>query len=357
MLHLTLTGSALPVRPARARINRRRSTARYTDASMALGQKTQLKVVSLCTLLGEGLLGGLLPVFVRALRREGPALESAHGFSGGVILSIAVLHMLVDAIDAQADATPLTYPFWAIFTSIGLLILVFVEYVVVPSASDRSKDVLDSLRQPLVAMAALSLHSFLEGLAIGIQDTLSQIRTLFIGVASHKLIAGLGLGIKLSRKGIFPTTTALVILAFATMSPAGIALGMALTGLNHWLELILQSTAAGTFLYVGIIQSLELATPGSSSNAETQLSFSQQQQQQQQQQREQARQLDGLEKGDTTGDHEQIMLAGVDRKERVNSCGEHQPAGARRPAWTKWLPHITFSIGACILAISIIFDE
>jgi hypothetical protein len=128
---------------------------------MALGQKDQLKVVSLCTLLVEGLLGGLLPVFVRALRREGPALESAHGFSGGVILSIAVLHMLVDAIDAQADATSLTYPFWAIFTSIGLLILVFVEYIVVPSASDRSKDVLDSLRQPLLARAALSLHWFL----------------------------------------------------------------------------------------------------------------------------------------------------------------------------------------------------
>ena len=98
MLHLTLTGRALPVRPARARINRRRSTARYTDASMALGQKDQLKVVSLCTLLVEGLLGGLLPVFVRALRRDGPALESAHGFSGDVILSISVHHTLVDAI-------------------------------------------------------------------------------------------------------------------------------------------------------------------------------------------------------------------------------------------------------------------
>jgi len=44
-----------------------------------------------------------------------------------------------------------------------VLTLLFVEYIVVPSASHRSKEVFASLRQPLLAMAALSLHLFLAG--------------------------------------------------------------------------------------------------------------------------------------------------------------------------------------------------
>lgn len=314
---------------------------------MELSGKEKLKVIAICVLLVEALIGGLLPLGVWKLRTKGPWLSAAHGFSGGVILSVALLDMIADSLEEQEQATGRVYPFWSVFALLGVMLLLLLEYVVVPSYTPSTST---KLQQSLVAVAALSLHSFLEGLAVGIQDTVQQVRTLFIGVASHKLIAGLALGIKLATSGISRTMTALVMFVFAVMSPVGIAIGLSLTGINDWLEFVLQTLAAGTFLYVGIAESLHLGETITNefSSSESQLGHIQFTNEKQ----------TGCNSSAPTEDREHILLADVTPEQAEGQTpAAASPSKPGRAFLMKRLPQMTFGIGCALIALSVVFDD
>ena len=83
--------------------------------------------------------------------------------------------------------------------------------------------------KPFLLMLALSVHSFFEGLACGLQMNLSQCLNIVIAIGVHKSIAGSSLGIALVRT--FPndfSTVRWCIFIFAMASPVGIFIGMVL---------------------------------------------------------------------------------------------------------------------------------
>lgn len=225
-----------------------------------------IKVIAVFVLLIEGLVGGLLPVGVKSLRRPGRVLIAAQGFSGGVMFAIAVLDLLSDALEKQEEALGKgRYPYWSLFTLAGFLLVLLTEKVFI--FSDNKPDVarqcqrkwgrLTSLRTSLAAAFALSLHSLLEGLAIGIQSDVAVATDLFIAVASHKLVAALALGVKVAKDGD-PVSVISVTLVFAVMTPLGTLIGLGLTRVDPSLTLVLQCLATGTFLYVGASEAVHL---------------------------------------------------------------------------------------------------
>lgn len=110
-------------------------------------------------------------------------------------------------------------------------------------------------------LTALSVHSLIEGLAIGIQDTTPRVMILFTAVISHKLVVGFCLGIELSVTvgNTFKRHFA-AIFVFSAGSVLGIAIGMGLVDLStvgdsKFLP-ILQGIAGGTLLYVTLCEVL-----------------------------------------------------------------------------------------------------
>ena len=100
-------------------------------------------------------------------------------------------------------------------------------------------------------MLALSVHSFFEGLACGLQMSLTQCLNIVIAIGVHKSIAGSSLGIALVRT--FPNDFSLVrwcIFIFAMASPVGIFMGMILNSQGEIYTIIFSSLAAGTFFYI-----------------------------------------------------------------------------------------------------------
>ena len=80
---------------------------------------------------------------------------------------------------------------------------------------------------PFIIMIALSVHSFFEGLALGLCTTFGNTMGIFIAIAVHKGIAGMSLGISLLKT--FPGKDRLIkllIFCFAISSPIGIFIGM-----------------------------------------------------------------------------------------------------------------------------------
>ncbi|XP_047506019.1 zinc transporter ZIP3 [Pieris napi] len=109
-------------------------------------------------------------------------------------------------------------------------------------------------------LCALLVHSFLEGLAIGLQETASQVLLLLAAVACHKFVVGFCLGAELCASGRSLSAHLVSILLFSGGSVAGIGLGAGIDVIsqlkNSVAVSIMQALAAGTLLYVTVSEVL-----------------------------------------------------------------------------------------------------
>lgn len=110
-------------------------------------------------------------------------------------------------------------------------------------------------------LCALSLHAFIEGLAIGVQDSSNKVMILLVAVACHKYVMGFCLGLELCANATSTLRSHLLaILVFSLGSAVGIGIGMIIVDLPDTLTKsalpILQGLAGGTLLYVTVLEVL-----------------------------------------------------------------------------------------------------
>nr|XP_018912533.1 PREDICTED: zinc transporter ZIP3 [Bemisia tabaci] len=108
-------------------------------------------------------------------------------------------------------------------------------------------------------LAALSLHSLLEGAVIGVQHEPIEILFLTSVVASHKIIVSLCLGMELAAQYCSLKRHLGAILFFIFGSILGIVIGMSVhiqNAVNSNSLYILQGLAGGTLLYVTVCEVL-----------------------------------------------------------------------------------------------------
>ena len=116
-----------------------------------------------------------------------------------------------------------------------------------------------SAKQTMVFVFALSLHSLLEGLGAAGQSDYSGLMQFAVSLVGHKLLEAFALGVSVMRAG-FSTTRTLALLAFyASLTPVGILLGMAMVEhvkmVSSSLMIdILNGAAVGSFMFVGLIE-------------------------------------------------------------------------------------------------------
>lgn len=118
-----------------------------------------------------------------------------------------------------------------------------------------------SIIRPLMLLAALSLHSIFEGLAIGLQNTANETIKIFVMLTLHKCIVAFGIGLN-NVQSQFPLRLIVGLdVLFSLMSPVGIALGLGMMTVSDSpavivLKAVLQGIACGTFLYVVFMELL-----------------------------------------------------------------------------------------------------
>ena len=125
-----------------------------------------------------------------------------------------------------------------------------------PGSSGRGRSVAVSIVGTVVLFLALTLHSFLAGLVLGIGGSMEA--GVFIAVIAHKSFAAWALGCALARQDkISPCHKWLWLLGFSLTTPTGIAIGMGLSA-AAWVDSTEQhaliALAAGFFLYVGLME-------------------------------------------------------------------------------------------------------
>ena len=78
---------------------------------------------------------------------------------------------------------------------------------------------------------ALSFHAVFEGLAVGLEESIEDVWTLFAAVATHKFVISFCIGIELVSVGTPLAFFLTYIITYAVMTPIGIGIGLAVTEL------------------------------------------------------------------------------------------------------------------------------
>jgi zinc transporter ZupT len=108
---------------------------------------------------------------------------------------------------------------------------------------------------------ALSIHSIMDGLSMGVKKDLTSFYAVLVAVLAHKAFDGIALGVPvyLARMGPLATWGSLLVCAF--MTPLGIGIGWAAAegaqGAQGTLaSAIIVSISAGSFLYISMMELL-----------------------------------------------------------------------------------------------------
>lgn len=242
------------------------------------------KVIAIPLLFLFTLFAGLLPIKIRGSQRKtGTQLMSLlHCFAGGIFFATCLLDMFPMIREEYQEAFELAgihtdFPVAEFTTCFGFLLILTVEVIVhkfhsagidLHTSHQRERQPLlhSSGRDPqsrktpehasvYILIFALSLHSLLEGISIGLIADFDQLVQIAGAVTVHKTIMAFSLGIILKENNIGAKTMAKSSVLFSVTGPAGIGIGMAVFHISANLpgklsSAILQGMANGTFLFV-----------------------------------------------------------------------------------------------------------
>jgi zinc transporter 1/2/3 len=99
-------------------------------------------------------------------------------------------------------------------------------------------------------LLALSIHSFFEGIALGILNAENEIFYMLLVIAFHKWVEAISIGINLSKSIMNKELLFLLIILFSITTPLGIIFGILLEQTGKMMEAIFLAFSAGTFLYI-----------------------------------------------------------------------------------------------------------
>ena len=235
--------------------------------------------------------------------RQSSALELGVAFSGGVFIAAGFCHLLPDATEALSDAMGIDYPVAPLLCSLGMLAMLIIDQLTTRAIAKRGAapapvrlsdedeaepadhapgdEVVPLLSSGLIPsiilFSALSFHSLMAGLSLGVSDHTAW--AIFISILAHKAFAAFALGASFVRHlAVSRRTIACWMLAFSVTTPTGVMLGTALTTVrargasngsryataqavpppsqvaDNALTGALTAVAAGTFLHVGLIE-------------------------------------------------------------------------------------------------------
>ena len=103
---------------------------------------------------------------------------------------------------------------------------------------------------PYILLIALSIHGSIEGIALGVMNTLKDCSILFTAILLHKWAEAFALGISFYKSGTEQKNFINMIIIFTLFGPLGIIIGMIFSDAGSLTKGIMLSISGGTFIYV-----------------------------------------------------------------------------------------------------------
>lgn len=211
------------------------------------------KTIFATTIFFLTLITGFLPL--KIIKHNTAFLVLCDAFASGVFLSAALLHLLPDSVSTFNSIYGGTYPlpyFICIATCVLLLIMERMLSIYSKNHLPNNK-----VMVPIFLILLLTIHSLVEGAAIGANTNLFETMAIFFAVFAHKGSESFALTVNLHRFSLPTKRIKQIISGFSFMTPIGIFIASwiiyaSATDSGGVFVAIFDAIAAGTFLYLGM---------------------------------------------------------------------------------------------------------
>lgn len=229
-----------------------------------------LKFLFAFLLLATILLAGIYPFRRQKSCTHNPSISLSETLATGIFLGAGLLHMLPDSM-LQFHQLGCHYPFAPLVMGGTFLMFLWFEHIgqaLYHPAHDHTLHSHDPHPSPpshthpafaILAWAMLSIHSFILGTALGLNDNQSIVVMLFLAIIAHKWAESFALAVQLNQSKLSAFARYSFFLSFALMTPFGIFFGYAydLPQQASFIHPLLMAISAGTFLYLGTLHGLD----------------------------------------------------------------------------------------------------
>lgn len=212
----------------------------------------------MAAIFAAALVGGFVPM--RMSRQGGQRFfRLANAFAAGMFLGIGLLHMLPESaeiLDGLVD-----YPLAPLLALLGLTILLSLDRI---AFAERPQAQYSASSRPWIVLAALSVHSLVVGVALGLEPEFIGSLAIFAAILIHKASDSFALIVNVHAEGVAVARQKAMLGFFSLVTPAGIAIGSAaasgVAGGGAAAEAAAGSVgafAAGTLVYIAIVVILD----------------------------------------------------------------------------------------------------
>jgi solute carrier family 39 (zinc transporter), member 1/2/3 len=200
---------------------------------------------------------------LKVVKSTAPLFHLGDSFASGVFLSAALLHLLPEADSGFRHLLGgYSYPL-AQLIGIAIFILLLVMERGIFTFNNCNCDchtsyLVDNKKTtPFFLIMLLTVHSLVEGAAIGISASLAEASILFFAIIAHKGSESFALTVKLHRCDVPMKNIRHIITLFSLITPFGIFIASLVTQVlqtnsGNLFGSVFNAIAAGTFLYLGV---------------------------------------------------------------------------------------------------------
>ena len=228
-------------------------------------------------------------------KRRDLVLSLGNSFSGGIFFAIGIFHLLPESNETFEEIVKSNFPFAFAIAPCGFLLIFVIEKIILNDEDhhhETQENQVDNEKKTLVnkendhhhhhslqggkkqkfgafiLFIAVSIHSIVEGITLGIQNTISQLVPILTAILAHKWTDSMALGINLTRAETSFRRYLLEITLVSFMTPLGVLLGSAIDlsvsdEVSELISAIVLAIATGTFIYVAVVDIIlpEFKTP------------------------------------------------------------------------------------------------
>lgn len=201
--------------------------------------------------------GGLAPLLLGIEGRQ-RLFSQSYEFARGVFLGLGVLHLLPDAIHGLPHGS---FTF-SLLVNCALASAAFVSiWFIEKRVHDFNQQCDHEKWLSYLLVLLLSLHSFLAGVALGIEDDSNALFFIFLAIISHKALATFAMVVSMRIHHFSKKRTFNLLMVFVCMTPLGALVGHLL--MQNFTELssstaraLFDASLAGVFTYLGTAHQL-----------------------------------------------------------------------------------------------------
>lgn len=209
-------------------------------------------LIHIILLILSVIVGGMIVVFLEK-KNQSKLIKLSLAFSGGFLLAIAFTHFLPELYSIQHGNI-------GIWILVGFLIQLFLEYFS-GGIEHGHIHVHKKKKIPFTLLLSLSVHSFIEGIPLadmghghahhhehtfGHHDS-----SLLIGIILHQFPVAIALMTLMRKSLLKPSTSWILLLSFALMTPLGLIFGHILPqGEHSHIMDVLLAIVVGMFLHI-----------------------------------------------------------------------------------------------------------